>query len=81
LAVTYSEGKGVRKDLVEAYKWATIAGAKKYPEARSFMESLNAQMTKKQISSSQSLALKWVQEHPLDPESSQTLDHVVYDKP
>jgi TPR repeat protein len=81
LAAMYSEGKGVGKDLVEAYKWATIAGAKKYPEARGFMESLNAQMTKKQISSAQSLTLKWVQEHPLDPESSQTLDHIVYDKP
>ncbi len=81
LAALYSQGKGVQKDLGEAYKWATIAGAKKHPEARDFMESLTAQMTSKQISSAQSLALKWTQEHPLDPESSQTLDHIVYNTP
>ncbi|HSY91525.1 MAG TPA: tetratricopeptide repeat protein [Candidatus Binatus sp.] len=81
LAALYSQGKGVQKNLPEAYKWATIAGAKKHPEARDFMESLTAQMTKTQISSAQSLALKWTQEHPLDPESSQTLDHIVYDMP
>lgn len=81
LAAMYSQGKGVQKDLVEAYKWATIAGAKKHPEARDFMESLTVLMTRKQISSAQSLALKWTQEHPLDPESSQTLDHVVYNTP
>jgi TPR repeat protein len=81
LAALYSQGKGIQKDLVEAYKWATIAGAKKHPEARDFMESLTAQLTRKQLSSAQSLALKWTQEHPLDPESSQTLDHIVYNKP
>jgi TPR repeat protein len=81
LAAMYSQGKGVQKDLVEAYEWATIAGAKKHPEARDFMESLTVRMTSKQISSAQSLALKWTQEHPLDPESSQTLDHVVYNMP
>jgi uncharacterized protein len=81
LAAMYSQGKGVQTDLVEAYKWATIAGAKKHPEARDFIESLTARMTRKQMSSAQSLALKWVQEHPLDPESSQTLDHIVYNAP
>jgi TPR repeat protein len=81
LAAMYSKGKGVPQDLVEAYKWATIAGAKKHPEAPDLMESLAAEMTKKQISSAQSLALKWTQDHPLDPESSQTLDHIVYNKP
>ena len=81
LAALYSDGKGVQKDLVEAYKWATIAGAGKHPEAQDFMESLTVQMTKMQISSAQSLAVKWRQEHPLDPESSQTLDHVVYNTP
>jgi uncharacterized protein len=81
LAAMYAAGKGVPQDLVEAYKWATIAGAKKNPQGQNFMESLIAEMTQKQISSAQSLALKWVQEHPLDPEGSQTLDHIVYDKP
>jgi uncharacterized protein len=81
LAAMYAAGKGVPQDLIEAYKWATIAGAKKHPQGRDFMESLTAEMTQKQISSAQSLALKWIQEHPLDPESSQTLDHIVYDTP
>jgi len=81
LAAVYSQGKGVPKDLVEAYKWAMIAGAKKHPEARDFMEGLTVRMTSRQISSAQSLALKWTQEHPLDPESSQTLDHIVYNTP
>jgi uncharacterized protein len=77
----YSDGKGVQRDLVEAYKWAAIAGAQKHPEARDFVESLSARMTKSQISAGQSLAREWIQEHPLDPESSQTLDHMVYDTP
>jgi len=81
LAAIYSEGEGVQKDLVEAYKWATIAGAKKHPEARDFMERLISGMTDAQISSAQSRAIKWTREHPLDPESSQTLDHIVYNKP
>jgi TPR repeat protein len=81
LADLYFEGKGVQKDLVEAYKWAAVAGAKKNPAGRAFLERLSAQMTIRQKSSAQSLALKWVQEHPLDPESSQTLDHIIYDKP
>lgn len=81
LAAMYSDGKGVQPDLVEAYKWAAIAGVKKHPEARDFFESLTARMTKHQISAGQSLAQKWIEEHPLDPESSQTLDHIVYDTP
>jgi len=81
LAGMYAEGKGVQQDLVEAYKWAAIAGVKKHPEARDFFESLIAHMSKSQISAGQSLAAKWIQEHPLDPESSQTLDHIVYDAP
>lgn len=81
LAELYAEGKGVTKDLVEAYRWAAIAGAKKNPAGRAFLESLSSQMTASQKSSAQSRALKWVQEHPLDPESSQTLDHIIYDKP
>jgi TPR repeat protein len=81
LTAMYSDGKGVQRDLVEAYKWAAIAGAQKHPEARDFVESLSARMTKSQISAGQSLAREWIQEHPLDPESSQTLDHMVYDTP
>jgi TPR repeat protein len=81
IAAMYSEGKGVQQNLIEAYEWAAIAGAKKHPEARDFLETLAAKMTKSQISAAQSLAGKWVQEHPLDPEGSQTLDHIVYDKP
>ena len=81
LADLYAEGKGVQQDLVEAYKWAAIAGAQKNPEARDFFESLTAHMTKNQISAGQSLARKWVQEHSLDPENSQTLDHMLYNKP
>jgi TPR repeat protein len=81
LAAMYFEGKGVQQDFVEAYKWAALAGAQKHPEGRNFLESLTARMTKTQISASQSLAREWIQQHPLDPESSQTLDHVVYDIP
>jgi uncharacterized protein len=81
LADMYASGKGVQKDLVQAYKWATIAGAKKNPQGQDFMESLTSEMTQKQISSAQSQALKWMQDHPLDPESSQSLDHIAYDEP
>ena len=81
LAAMYSDGKGVQQDLVQAYKWAAVAGAQKHPEARDFFEGLTARMTKSQISAGQSLARQWIQEHPLDPESSQTLDHIVYDTP
>ncbi len=81
LAAMYAGGKGVKQDLVEAYKWTAIAGAQKHPQGRDLLENLSARMTKSQVSASQSLAQKWMQQHPLDPESSQTLDHMVYDKP
>jgi len=81
LAAMYSDGKGGKQDLVEAYKWAAIAGAEKHPEALDFFRGLTTRMTKTQISASQSLARKWIQEHPLDPESSQTLNHLVYNIP
>jgi uncharacterized protein len=81
LAAMYAEGKGVQKDLSEAYKWAIIAGVQKHPEARDFLDSMTAQMTKQQILSAQSQAQKWIEDHPLDPEGSQTLDHVVYNTP
>jgi len=81
LAAMYANGKGVRQDLAEAYKWAAIAAAKKHPEAPDVLETLSSHMTKRQISTAQSLVRKWIEEHPLDPESSQTLDHVVYNRP
>jgi uncharacterized protein len=81
LAGIYAKGEGVPHDLVEAYKWAIVAGAKKHPEALDFLNSLTAQMNKKQIATAQSLALEWTKAHPLDPESSQTLDHIIYNQP
>jgi TPR repeat protein len=81
LAGIYAKGEGGQADLVEAYKWALIAGAKKHPEALDFLDSLTSRMTKQQQLTAQSLAQEWAKAHPLDPESSQTLDHIIYNQP
>jgi uncharacterized protein len=36
----YSEGKGVKRDLIKAYMWVAVAGSGKHPEALDTLESL-----------------------------------------
>jgi TPR repeat protein len=76
LGAMYSDGKGVRRDPVKAYMWVAVAGSGKHPDAQAALETLTDNMNKRQISAAQALALKWMQEHPPDPEKS--LDHIEY---
>jgi uncharacterized protein len=64
----YSAGKGVERDLVQAYMWAKIAGALDAPQSPGLLEKLAKQMEEAQISQAQELAEKWMKDHPIDPE-------------
>jgi TPR repeat protein len=77
LGAMYSDGRGVQRDLVKAYMWLAVAGSGKHPDAQGALETLTNNMNKRQISAAQALALKWMQEHPRDPEKS--LDHIIYE--
>ena len=77
LGAMYSDGRGVERDLVKAYMWLAVAGSGKHPDAQGALETLTNNMNKRQISAAQALALKWMQEHPRDPEKS--LDHIIYE--
>ncbi len=68
LATLYSSGKGVERDLIQAYKWAKIADSLNDPTAPSYLKNLSDQMPGSQISAAQELAEKWIKENPPDPE-------------
>lgn len=55
-------GTGVKKDVVQAYKWFTIA--KKNVATVRFPELLTKQVTQQQIAEAQQLADQWVVDHP-----------------
>jgi TPR repeat protein len=44
----YSDGKGVRRDLIKAYMWVAVAGSGKHPDAQAALETLTANMNKRQ---------------------------------
>jgi uncharacterized protein len=76
LGAMYSDGKDVRRDLVKSYMWVAVAGSGKHPDAQAALETLTDNMTKRQISAAQALALKRTRKPPRDPEKS--LDHIEY---
>jgi TPR repeat protein len=76
LGAFYAEGKGVKRDLSQAYMWIALSGSGRHPDALAYLESLTAKMTPSQISTGQTLARKWLQDHPRDPEKN--FDHIVY---
>ncbi len=60
LSGMFALGKGVPKDLVEAYKWANIAAANGSEEGAELLRLTEEQMTPSQIEKARELAVECV---------------------
>jgi len=61
--VMYANGQGVPLDMVEAYKWFSLAEAVVGEEAASNRKLVEAGMTPRQIEEAQKLAREWAEKH------------------
>jgi len=59
LGIIYSQGRGVPKDSVQAYRWYTLAAAKGLKEAVKGRDLLEKRMTPAQLAEAQWLAREW----------------------
>ena len=61
MGLLHRDGRGVPSDVVEAYKWLTLAtaAADPFPEAEAERNLLAAKMTPAQIAAAQRLAGAW----------------------
>ncbi|MES2036288.1 MAG: tetratricopeptide repeat protein [Pseudomonadota bacterium] len=57
LGLLYLKGRGVTANLVEAYKWLSLAGD--YDDSEVFRKYVAAKMSKEEIAEAQSLAKNW----------------------
>ena len=55
----YDEGQGVSQDLVQAYKWYSLAATNGDKPAAELRDATAQQMTPAQIAEGQKLALEW----------------------
>ena len=59
LGIIYSQGRGVPKDSVQAYRWYTLAASQGDDLAEKFKNHLEKSMTLDQIAEAQRLARAW----------------------
>lgn len=59
LGFLYARGEGVRRDLVRAYLWFSLAARHGDPIAADMVVSLSRRMTPEQIAQAKALALEW----------------------
>ena len=64
LGFMYYEGKGVKKNLILAYKWVSLAVLLGNQEAIKAMKFLIKTLSVEQIASGEKLASKWLKKHP-----------------
>ncbi|MBM3622123.1 MAG: sel1 repeat family protein [Alphaproteobacteria bacterium] len=57
--ITYADGAGVTKDMVEAYKWTALASRRGVPEAGQFLAAMAKDMTPDQIERAKAAADKF----------------------
>ncbi|AHE98534.1 tetratricopeptide repeat protein [Thioalkalivibrio paradoxus] len=60
LAVLHARGEGVPLDLVEAYKWASLAAAGGNPSAERVRQELEPQMDRESLDEARRRALQWL---------------------
>lgn len=60
LGISYSTGKGVPYDLVEAHKWFNVAAVKGEREALGWRAELALEMSPAQIAEAQRQAREWL---------------------
>ncbi|MCF7668951.1 MAG: sel1 repeat family protein, partial [Verrucomicrobia bacterium] len=63
LGIMYAKGQGVEKDVVEAYKWCSMAAAQGDPEARINARELAMDMSPEQLADGVKRATTYVAEH------------------
>ncbi len=59
LGIIYSQGRGVPKDSVQAYRWYTLAAGQGDDLAEKFKDHLEKSMTLDQLAEAQRLAREW----------------------
>jgi len=59
LGIIYSQGRGVLKDPVQAYRWYTLAASQGDDLAEKFKDHLEKSMTLDQLAKAQRLAREW----------------------
>ncbi len=59
LGIIYSQGRGVPKDSVQAYRWYTLAASQGDDLAEKFKDPLEKSMTLAQLAEAQRLAREW----------------------
>ena len=59
LGFLYARGEGVRRDLVRAYLWFTLAARQGDAIAADALAGLSARMSREQIAAAESLARAW----------------------
>ncbi len=59
LGIIYSQGRGVPKDAVQAYRWYTLAASQGDDLAEKFKNFLAKSMTLDQLAEAQRLAREW----------------------
>jgi TPR repeat protein len=59
LGLCYYEGTGVTKDLQEAYVWLALASAQRVPNAHDILDTIETELSAKQIADAQSRAQAW----------------------
>ncbi len=59
LGILYSQGRGVPKDYVTAYRWHTLAASQGDDLAEKFKDHLEKSMTPEQLAQAQRLAREW----------------------
>ena len=64
LGVIYTNGNGIPRDYVEAYKWFAIALAAGHVEAAAALVTIAARMTKQQIAEAEVRVAAWHALHP-----------------
>jgi len=59
LGIIYSQGRGVPKDSVQAYRWYTLAASQGDDLAGKFKDHLEKSMTPEQLAQAQQMAERW----------------------
>src|SRR3954470_1513185 len=63
LGVLYADGRGVEKNLVQAYKWFALAGEAGDPNAADAIKALTAEMKPEEVAQGKRLAEEWMAAH------------------
>ena len=59
LGIFYFQGQGVKKDVIEAYKWIFLASEAGYHHAVNDLAILTSKLSRRQIAKSKKLTLNW----------------------